>query len=76
MNIIDRLQSPAQASGNRSFHLVPGLLSGSRLLCAGLIGLFLSLLAAPVQAETCRKQVINNQEVTICCDANGNCYRR
>jgi hypothetical protein len=28
------------------------------------------------QAETCSKQFINGEQVTICCDGNGVCYKK
>ena len=42
-------------------------------LAAGLIFL---ISMAPAYAETCRKQIVNGQEVIICCDGNGVCYRQ
>jgi hypothetical protein len=32
--------------------------------------------SGPVLAETCRKQVVDGQEVVICCDGNGVCYSK
>lgn len=39
-------------------------------------GFMLVAFTAPAYAETCRKQIVNGQEVTICCDGNGVCYNK
>jgi hypothetical protein len=36
----------------------------------------LSLPIPSAQAETCRKRSVNGEQVVICCDGNGVCYRK
>jgi hypothetical protein len=43
---------------------------------AGALVVLVLISSGPVLAETCRKQVVDGQEVVICCDGNGVCYSK
>ena len=44
------------------------------MLAAGLAAFHFA--ASPAAAETCSTRVINGEQVVLCCDGNGVCYRK
>jgi hypothetical protein len=72
--------SPSISANQGSIRPVTGIARPSlvnrsvRWLVLGLI--VMGSVGPVAAAETCRKQMVNGQGVTICCDGNGVCYRK